>query len=112
MKEKISAMMAGREMDRLVADKLMSLNLVNLNGHVMNFTGRLYYEIPNYSTDISAAWEVVERYKEKFNICTYMKDEEGFEDGWIVKFGESGVMGIEAAPEAICKAALLAVMEL
>lgn len=61
--------------------------------------------------DIKDAWEVVEKIKLKLQIFTYFHNAEGFEDGWCVKIDGKHVEGIENAPEAICKAALLAVMD-
>jgi hypothetical protein len=62
-------------------------------------------EIPHYSTDIAAAWEVVEK------LCHY--SERSFliqkTGAWLVRFQEGVFMPGETAPEAICLAALKAV---
>ncbi|MCF2717842.1 hypothetical protein LWE69_11690 [Paenibacillus sp. UKAQ_18] len=76
---------------------------------VLDLGNGRYNNIPRYSTHIECAWNIVELMKSEFNICTYMQDEEDFEDGWTVKFKEHGfVMGMPTAPEAICLAALIA----
>ena len=64
------------------------------------------------STDISAAWEVVEKMSEQWPQYQLTK----IEDGWSVMWGFDGYGWPEAtgktAPEAICKAALMAVMDI
>ncbi|MEJ3717073.1 hypothetical protein WGM54_03535 [Paenibacillus polymyxa] len=78
---------------------------------VLDLGNGRYNNIPRYSTHIEYAWNIVELMKSEFNICTYMLGEEGFEDGWTVKFKEHGfVMGMPSAPEAICLAALISVL--
>ena len=81
--------------------------------------------MPHYSTDISAAWEVVEKMqntpcRDGDHFCARV---EGFKNAHEAAFfhhlvgipGDDGLEYYEArgitAPEAICKAALLAVIE-
>lgn len=128
-KAEILALQPGREFDALVAEKVMGLKReVRLRGEANTVTAYkslvdglhtrdevLRYGSPlPYSTDIAAAWQVVEA----------MRPEYGFwidgDDGYIVEF-QHGMPGMTdyrhgrafapTAPEAICKAALLAKLE-
>lgn len=109
-REQVLSMDAGRELDALVAEKVMGLT----NLHWMS--GQLHYGaehemnlLPDYSTDISAAWEVVE----KMGDCLHLK-EHGAEGEWealFCGFSESKAHG-ETAQLAISRSALLAVMGL
>jgi len=68
------------------------------------------YHIQDWSTDIKAAWEVVEKLRGK---DIYMRMEE-FSSGWRVEFAYSdentlGMSNRKPAPMAICLAALEAV---
>lgn len=101
-------MQPGRELDALVAEKVMSLY------------GQEKTVWPNYSTDISSAWAVVEevRKKSRFDVLSLYSpcDESdkwwaGFERKWPGRNInhmydlESGI----TAPHAICLAALKSV---
>jgi hypothetical protein len=75
---------------------------------------------PNYSTDIKAAWEVVEKMREKSFYVRVNSIGKYFECCFIKNFvNENNTPGsfiglsntCKTAPEAICKAALLAVLE-
>lgn len=50
---------AGRELDALVAEKVMGMSLLKLNGWGPLVDG-MDREPPRFSTDIAAAWRVVE----------------------------------------------------
>jgi len=64
----------------------------------------LIRSLPHYSSDISAAWPVVEKMKDY-----YLKIEfNQYSKKWEVDFGSKGVVSADSCPEAICKAALLA----
>jgi hypothetical protein len=99
-REEILGMEAGLALD----------NLVEL--HVFNHTKSMYLQAGPYSTDIKAAWEVREWITESIggvriiNVCDELPE---YCDIW------NGKEYIKAqgktVPEAICKAALLAVME-
>lgn len=94
-------MKPGRELDMLVAEKVMSLKPL----------GR----VPHYSTDISAAWEVVEKINSSKNKWTLNSLRCDPNDGkW--QFGDIDRDGsiwpddkYDSAPLAICLAALKAV---
>jgi hypothetical protein len=114
--EDILNMPAGPKLDDLVAEKVMNDPM-----------GQVWSR--HYSTDISAAWEVLEKLFERgwyAEIITDAKTTEidfeiairdrnngtwtldtGVEDGWIT----DGWVVASTAPLAICRAALLAVME-
>jgi len=96
-RDEILAMKPGRELDALIAEKVM--------GWSWGIIGDL---IPAYSTDISAAWEVVE----EMGDCLHLRQhgEQGEWEAWFCGYPNSKAHG-ETAPEAICKAALLAVMD-
>ena len=94
----IDKMEAGREMDALIEERLRFVRM----------------ETPEpYSTDISAAWLVVEKFLPHFRIECFEDsvntDEEGWHcDIWTVK-GHACAEGCDTAPLAICRAALKAV---
>ena len=110
----------GRELDALVAEKVMGCKVyVEANGNPRcdcpgaNATGPrphasygLYASLKRYSTDIAAAWEVVEKMREDgFLVALYRSA-----GAWIADtnpgYGKS-----DTAPHAICLAALRAVGE-
>ncbi|MBA7499340.1 hypothetical protein ES704_02080 [subsurface metagenome] len=91
-KEEILAMKAGRELDVLVSAKVME--------------HRMEHRIEKYSTDISAAWLVVEKLSNLiFDLRKVYQNTD-----WCASF-EGNVAEGKKAPEAICKAALLAKLE-
>lgn len=96
-REKILAMEPGRELDALVAKKIFGVNNPDTRW--------------SPSTEISAAWEVVEELNGK---CAFEIGRAGdyFDPNrkWKARFGMSGWVEADTALESICKAALLAVM--
>ena len=140
----VSEMKAGRELDTLVAEKVMGLQLMRWTNHptfepvVIRGDGRCnrcgwplfdnpekgctaencsmrpmpdYPRIPDYSTSIAAAWEVVEKVQ-LFNSLALAQQDGTWEKPWaVIEQGEDGDMISEAvtAPLAICLAALKAV---
>lgn len=115
-------MKPGRELDALVAEKVMGLKInwdettpCPLCGDVGRFCGArmwcshdgwYYSQYKDYSTDIAAAWEVVEKLRGDgwiFNLS----------DSWAAQFHMPGnilvVSSAKSAPHAICLAALKAV---
>lgn len=113
-------MKAGRELDVLVAEKVMGYIMIDteaMSPHNSSngFTLDVILPLPDYSTDISAAWQVVE----KFDYYTLSKIREG-EDGSVsivgfecrvTNFDHTTGLGIsmESMSHAICLAALAAV---
>lgn len=102
----------GRELDALIAEKVMQ----NPLGRPSFEEGQKYFlDLQHYSTDIAAAWEVVERLGLAIGI-NEVRPEEG---KWIclkdMGEGEGWLFGIfegayaDTAPHAICLAALKAV---
>jgi hypothetical protein len=78
--------------------------------------------VPPYSTDIAAAWQVVEKLKAKYPQRNDPIDDETFrifyegtawpEEPWVAGFGDSdNACSAATAPLAICRAALKAVGE-
>jgi hypothetical protein len=116
-------MKPGRELDALVAEKVMGINpllfgsLVDYkmpNGSIVT----LPYECKSYSTDIAAAWEVVEKLTQfKFKLDqdgfsswnAFFLEEQEQDDGpaWHEDIEYEG--NADTAPHAICLAALKAV---
>ena len=103
-REEIMSMNSGRELDVLIAKNVM--------GH------EVFVEYTNYSTDVSAAWEIVE----KFN--GVIIDRCDIKTGWRIGLAKDefvtdssncitsdNLVEADTAPHAICLAALIAVME-
>jgi hypothetical protein len=154
----VSELEAGRELDALVAEKVMGWQRLGEDdyskpGHPLGLlsdfdqkgphpriqspeSGAFYFcpcqdgryqrpdaiEPPFYSTDIAAAWQVVERIKELEGcglFVTWANAEYGDPSHWEVGFVEAGDEGYgheqrivataDTAPLAICGAALAAV---
>lgn len=129
-------MKAGRELDILIAEKVMGwtrepinpLSIepdrrgwLNVNGYYFSHPDATTYEnekLPKYSTNIAAAWEVVE--KIKMEKCMININEDAtFSSVQIERFHPLPTGGTwscivessdgESAPHAICLAALKAV---
>ena len=117
----IDKMEAGREMDALVAEKVMGYEVYrheySYHDTVNEFTETEYIveniRVPSYSTDISAAWQVVEKLNtdspfDKFDKFSQILAEgcDADQDDYIADCYNllSGI-----SPLAICRAALKAV---
>ena len=127
-------MTAGRECDALVAEKVMGYTLSELSLPAYpkyklfdiesgEFSGYVK-EVPHYSTDIAAAWEVVKRMPIPFKLekCwekAYQIGPEGWSACWCTDADCEGCnensrctngddAWAETAPLAICRAALKA----
>jgi len=102
----VKELVAGREVDTLVAEKVMGLSVKELEA-----TGEWEYGNHRYSTDISAAWQLVEILKQQSH-CFELKWYDKHCFAWIGKSGDipqymdhyTGMAG--TAPLAICRAAL------
>lgn len=55
----IDALQAGPELDALVAEKVMGFTVIY--GFMQVFEDATPIDIPKYSTDIAAAWQIVEK---------------------------------------------------
>jgi hypothetical protein len=132
-RDEILNMPAGREMDALIAEKVMGwfwktegytrlgfmegdrfrYGVVRGGGTADEYTSNL----PNYSNDISAAWVVVRKHPHYFSLVR--SNETGWRPApwgamlWLCRFYAPGKFEAKAetAPLAICRAALLAIME-
>lgn len=102
-----------REIDRLIAERVMGWTNVSGVGTRFGTTpeGKVHAIVPQYSTDMSAAWEVVE----KLRLLGYQGgiDWARPESGYKCAFGASLIpphqrqsSRTETAPLAICLAAL------
>jgi len=112
-RDEILAMPSGREMDVLIAKKLDLFRKHPKQGDYFLTENHIHIGyVPQFSTDISAAWEVVD----KFYSMTLDKYSDGSE--WRVYLvTERDGKNVDAhavadtAALAICRAALLAVMK-
>ena len=140
----VREMKPGRELDALVAEKIFDKQFYRApmtewrgryvykefwddpnsyynEWHRSQEIGEWEYCGPNYSTDISAAWKVVEKMGIPFFVCkSYEHQFEVGELGWCVNWCKKSGCDIGyrcehgndvwslSAPEAICKAALMA----
>jgi len=113
-RDEIMSMEAGREIDALIAEKVMGWKRrpvwhgSDMKMCLIHPSDGTYYpdEFPNYSEDISAAWAVVKSLdNQNFDICIL-----NTVGGW--KCEISGYIARNCpAPLAICRAALLVAME-
>lgn len=113
----------GRDLDKLIADKVMGLKCSRIWS--VDESGQSYFMVvwgngvllQAYSTDIAAAWEVVEKLcKDSFAFDMeysefFDKDAGGCDARFRCKAGIRGKFSAEAetAPHAVCLAALKAV---
>ena len=135
-KEEILTMEAGNELDKVIGETIMELiscddweyfNLGSAGGPVLRKTcshkrdgcyptktiDSTFGKVggcPRYSTDISAAWQVVEELIKQYVFNLYYDD---VGELWVCKLfdGQQEHKGYGNMPEAICKAALLAKLE-
>lgn len=114
-REEILSMSAGKELDELVAEKVMGWERTGQcwkdergNTRTIELTSFGSFEP---STDITAAWEVVELIGKDYGVEVYHED--GLSECAVGSLHKPEIVRVEAltAPEAICKAALLAVMK-
>lgn len=111
--------LTGRALDAAVAERVMGWTGVDkaLDDWTGIRDGNTWCVVPPYSTDLAAAWEVVERLRlsvipledgrwlaGQFGRLTYISEDLGVVDG---RFEEGAAAA--SASEAICRAALKAV---
>lgn len=129
-KEEILNMKPGRELDALIATKIFGWYFKKMpTGKMLlppDNDERKYFAavwdengipgyLPEYSTDISAAWEVVEKLNEKFEVSILL-DINGFANIYLFLpqnlfyDAEFEVENYTSLPEAVCKVALMAVI--
>jgi len=129
-RDEILNMPAGREMDALIAEKVMGLRVhikperqkVDLGFYrrkieyrTINWVYAGGYLLRSYSTDISAAWDVVEKLKTIYHMSIwtdYYEDRNNYGCRFQLRGGGQSSYPVisDAAPLAICRAALLATM--
>ena len=104
----INSMPAGKEMDQLIYDKIFRESFFGEHPTHLIPDDFDFVNLPNYSTDISAAWEVVERLAEHDAMEIYLLRQA---DGcrickkWCCySFFEESLA--DTAPLAICRCAL------
>ena len=127
----IDEMQAGREMDCQIALRAMGwteagwdCDMHEYNGVPGNGANGVLYIVPNYSTEISAAWQVIEKMPMPLELAkSYEKVYESGPIGWQVcwcpnemnqcegcnddcRCTSGNDVWAETAPLAICKAAL------
>jgi hypothetical protein len=107
----------GRELDALVAEKVMGLPKPWQKYMIEDGARDWFYErgldsygmskhhrVPSFSTDIADAWAVVERLKDThYNF--QLENDQGEIEPWIACFGQKSAVS-SSAPHAICLAAL------
>jgi len=120
-RDEILKLEPGPELDRLVAERVMEWKegqkiLQSLECGIGILGEKA---LPRYSTDIAAAWEVVKKMLDSGWGCEIYSPNNPYAlediDKWFVVFAKSELLDYRAkassAPLAICRAALLAVME-
>lgn len=113
-REEILAMEPGRELDALIEQHIFGKRVEWIQDEVTDpypiVPAEYGYIVENYSSDISAAWEVVNQmYKDNWDF-TLERHRFMNRDKVGAFFGSLETVKAEAAPEAICKAALLAIL--
>jgi hypothetical protein len=103
-RDEILNMPAGREMDVLIDQHF---------GQLQKDSSPIY-EMPHYSTDIAAAWEVIEKLcgetgADVVKVCK--RDPELLRGDWSCNFGRGFEAFADTAPLAICRAALLTTLQ-
>ena len=116
----IREMKPGRELDALVAEKVMGwaavMDVVGgkkmgiIEGNIFSTHSSEWLDVPHYSTDISAAFEVLKNFyfhienmgygEKRYQVILKMHRDSG-------EFYDVEVFA-ESLPEAICKAAIIA----
>jgi hypothetical protein len=120
-REEILAMSAGEKLDELIAEKIMGWKHGDKDRGDMGWyppKGFARVSVDEFSTSISAAWEIVEKfsytYLWRWDNATHYTMPNGMK--WECKLSDKGgtfdnmAYGI-TAPEAICKAALISLLE-
>ncbi|MNC03295.1 hypothetical protein D3C75_506960 [compost metagenome] len=112
-REEILATSPGRELDSMIADKVIGMDLVEdtllqlPRYYLPEYDRTIHRDVPLYSSDIAAAWEIVNNNKRWFSLQW-----NGMEFICEIGIDSPCRIGAKEAPEAICKCALLAVLNL
>ena len=120
-------MKPGRELDALVAKKVMGWDgfsgIIETSPEVgfsteeideLVKTGKLRFRPPEYSTDIAAAWQVVEKMQREnhdfaIHITSCRDEDNQWQPHFNISVTRTLLTGSKTAPHAICLAALKAV---
>jgi len=106
-RDEILAMPAGRELDQLIDERFFGREFTTFPMGNCYHDGRRWVRSHNYSTDISDAWEVVEKLGDLFAV---RKTPKGY-IGHVITDKNEEAITCNSAPEAICKVALLVILE-
>ena len=114
-KEEILAMKAGRGLNIRVAEDVMKRKFAQdeIFGDMESLDNGVYGYLQPYSEDISAAWQVIEKlkgYHPRIEFDPYSQNWEATFSAREADFSYP-IVSATTAPEAICKAALLALLE-
>lgn len=108
--------LSNADLDILVAVHVMKLPVHPLTGLLLFREGNVFYLIPEYSTDIALALKVIEEMRNKkiyldtrifpdyYQVLPHLDEKNKLVERWITKH--------PILAEAICKAALLAVLDI
>jgi hypothetical protein len=101
---------AGRQMDALIAEKVMGLSVCMQHSPQSTFHPEYCFDCKkpfpkDYSTDISAAWQIVQ---DKFHNAMMLNNVHGI---WHCYLPHRAEGKSKFAPLAICRAALLSLLE-
>lgn len=109
-KDEILNMTMGRKTDLIIADKIMGFpkEIINNNGFKKDYDGSFVQVCPEYTSDIYAAWEIVEK-----STSFELSQPQAYDDKtWFCSISFKNTHSFdgkaETAPLAICRAALLA----
>ena len=126
-RDEIWKMEAGRELDALIHEQVFGKcahDWIKVTNKPLDKKGNSIYKCSkcgdrrpareamgwrNYSTDIAAAWQVVEKMSKLYHV-----EIENFDNGYGVTlddYSQTWEAHADTAPLAICRAALLAVMD-
>jgi hypothetical protein len=103
-------MQAGRELDALVAEKVMGWKVKHMDvyGWMYSLPDRnRWTNVPHFSSNIADAWQVVEKARKDFGFIDILPYGSGYETVVRTLNGDIHTK-VETAPHAICLAALRA----
>ena len=119
-KEEIIAMKPGRELNIAVAEVVMKHKVIvdeifgEMERYIANDGSSVYSNLQPYSKDRSIAQQVVDKLKNNYSARVEFNY---YTEKWEAEFSEletglsSGTVSALDAPEAICKATLLVILE-
>jgi len=113
--DEITAMKSGKELNIKVAEIVMQCRFLKdeIFGDMEIYPNSVYGPLQPYSEDISAAWQVMKKlqgYNPRIEFNIYSRKWEAAFSNKAANFSFP-LASADTAPEAICKAAILAVLE-